>query len=392
MQLRITSLVVALALSGLARAQQIDVAIAAAAGTGPTDCRYTDVQNYLMATGFFGSVDIVDVRASTPSLATLQSYAAIITWSNLDYFDSVAMGDVLADYVDAGGGVVVAVYSNTSTSTARYLRGRWQSGYEVIPAALGVTAGAASLGTVLDPAHPVMQGVNTFHGGTASNRPTTLSLTPGSSVIAQWSDGRTLVAEGPMPGRIDLGMYPPSSNCSAGFWTATTDGNLLVANALVYVAGGGVGTAFCFGDGSGSSCPCGNFGGAGEGCANSTASGAVIASTGSASVAAANLVLTGASLVPGQPGLYFQANQQVNGGLGNPFGDGLRCAGGGVRRLQVRQANGAGVSSTTIDLVAQGGVVAGNTHTYQIWYRDPTLGPCGSGFNLTNGLAITWQP
>lgn len=392
MRFGFTSFAIALALSGQAGAQQLNVAIAAAAGTGASDCRFTDVQSYLAATGFFASVDILDVRLATPSLATLQAYDALITWSNLDYADSVAMGDVLADYVDGGGGVVVAVYANTSTSTARYLRGRWQSGYEVVPAALGVTAGAASLGTVLDPGHPVMQGVSTFHGGSASNRPATLTLTPGSTLIAQWSDGRTLVAEGPIPGRIDLGFYPPSSNCSAGFWTATTDGDLLVANALVYVAGAGVGTAFCFGDGSGTACPCGNFGGAGEGCANSTMAGALLASSGSASVASANLALTGSNLAPGQPGLYFQANQQVNGGLGNTFGDGLRCAGGGVRRLQVRQANGAGVSSTTANLVTQGGVLAGSTHTYQLWYRDPAFSPCGAGFNLTNGLSVTWQP
>lgn len=392
MRFRLTPLALVLALSGHAGAQQLNVAIAAAAGSNTSDCRFTDVQNYLTASGFFASVDIMDVRVSTPSLAMLQAYDAVITWSNFDYADSVALGDVLADYVDGGGGVVVAVYANTTTATARYLRGRWQSGYEVIPAALGVTPGAASLGTVLDPTHPVMQGVNTFQGGSASNRPTTLTLTPGSTLIAQWSDGKTLVAEGSIPGRIDLGMYPPSSDCSSSFWTASTDGDLLVANALVYVAGGGAGTAFCFGDGTGTPCPCGNFGGAGEGCANSTAAGAVLSTNGSASVTAANLVLTGANLVPGQPGLYFQANQQVNGGQGNTFGDGLRCAGGGVRRLQVRQANGAGVSSTTANLVIQGGVLAGSTHTYQLWYRDPTLSPCGAGFNLTNGLSITWQP
>ena len=28
----------------------------------------------------------------------------------------------------------------------------------------------------------------------------------------------------------------------------------------------------------------------------------------------------------------------------------------------------------------------------QLWYRDPTSGPCGTGFNLTNGLEVTWGP
>jgi hypothetical protein len=37
----------------------------------------------------------------------------------------------------------------------------------------------------------------------------------------------------------------------------------------------------------------------------------------------------------------------------------------------------------------RGGVPAGATRHYQAWYRN-TTGPCGSGFNLTNGVAIDW--
>ena len=36
-------------------------------------------------------------------------------------------------------------------------------------------------------------------------------------------------------------------------------------------------------------------------------------------------------------------------------------------------------------------VMPGDTWHFQRWYRDPA-GPCGSGFNLTNGLALTFVP
>ena len=154
-----------------------------------------------------------------------------------------------------------------------------------------------------------------------------------------------------------------------------------------------MGSSFCFGDGSGAACPCTNAGGAGEGCATSTGVGAVLSGSGTASVATADLVLEGTQLVSGQPGLYFQGNNAVASGAGSAFGDGLRCAGGGVVRLQVRSASSSGESATTIDLAAKGGVSAGDLRRYQLWFRDPGAGsPCGNGFNLSNGLELTWAP
>ncbi|MAF67111.1 MAG: hypothetical protein CMJ84_15815 [Planctomycetes bacterium] len=150
--------------------------------------------------------------------------------------------------------------------------------------------------------------------------------------------------------------------------------------------------AYCFGDGTGSGCPCGNFGGSGEGCANGTGLGGLLAAGGSPSIAAAELVLEGSQLSPNQPGLYFQGDNAVNGGMGVTFGDGLRCAGGSVARLQVRVADGLGNSSTTIDIAAAGGVSAGITKRYQLWYRDPQASPCSTTFNLTNGMEIFWLP
>ncbi len=151
-------------------------------------------------------------------------------------------------------------------------------------------------------------------------------------------------------------------------------------------------TAYCFGDGSGTPCPCGNAGAAGEGCANSSGAGAILGASGAPSVSGGTLVLTGAQLDPGQPGLYFQGDNAVAGGAGAPFGDGLRCAGGSVVRLEVVSASPQGTSQTSIDIAAKGGVLAGDTKRYQLWYRDPQGSPCGTGFNLSNGLELVWQP
>jgi hypothetical protein len=97
-------------------------------------------------------------------------------------------------------------------------------------------------------------------------------------------------------------------------------------------------------------------------------------------------------LVPSSTGLFFQGTQQVNGGLGQVFGDGLRCVSGPVKRLQIVASSATGTSATTVDIAVAGVVNAGETRDYQLWYRDAAGTLCGSGFNLTNGLELTWTP
>jgi len=147
---------------------------------------------------------------------------------------------------------------------------------------------------------------------------------------------------------------------------------------------------FCSGDGSGTMCPCGNAAGPSEGCMNGTGLGGKLDSGGSSSIGDNSFILRASQLAPSQPGLYFQGNNAVNSGNGNPFGDGLRCVGGGVRRLQVRFADSSGSSETSISISASGAVSPGDVKRYQIWYRDPITSFCGFQFNLSNGIEVTW--
>ena len=155
--------------------------------------------------------------------------------------------------------------------------------------------------------------------------------------------------------------------------------------------GGAVGTSYCVGDGSGTTaCPCGNNSTNGGGCANGSGDGAVVSGSGSASIAAADLVLANTGGIANQPCLFFQGNNAIASGNGVGFGDGLRCAGGAVIRLQVRFGDSNGDCASTIDIGAKGGVAAGDVKRYQSWYRDPNTTPCGGQFNLSQGLEITW--
>src|SRR5690606_24243647 len=112
----------------------------------------------------------------------------------------------------------------------------------------------------------------------------------------------------------------------------TSDGDI---EGGLYDAVCGPGVPYCFGDGSSTACPCNNPGGSGQGCRNSGGSGARLAGLGTNDVSSANLQLRATNARPGQPGLFFQGNTALNLGNGFVFGDGLRCCGTGVIRLQV---------------------------------------------------------
>jgi hypothetical protein len=73
-----------------------------------------------------------------------------------------------------------------------------------------------------------------------------------------------------------------------------------------------VGTPYCFGDGSGTACPCANPGAGGEGCANSGGAGGRLAASGSASVAADDLGFDATQLVPGELALLFAGLHATN--------------------------------------------------------------------------------
>jgi hypothetical protein len=151
--------------------------------------------------------------------------------------------------------------------------------------------------------------------------------------------------------------------------------------------------AYCFGDGSGVACPCANGGAAGNGCANGTfATGCNLGALGTPSVGNDTLTLVATQSTPGSPGIFFQGDDQVAGGNGISFGDGLRCAGTAVCRIELVFADGNGTALSTKSISAFCGVSAGQTKRMQWWYRDAALSVCGNSFNVSNGIELAWMP
>jgi hypothetical protein len=149
---------------------------------------------------------------------------------------SAALGDALADYVDEGHGVVVASFTTTFYVP---LGGRWASGgYDAVQPS-DYAFGPLTLGAVAQPDHPIMAGVASFDGGFASYH-SVGGLTPGAALIASWSDGDVLVAE-KSSHDVALNFFPVSSDVFSFYgWDSSTQGALLMGNALKYVSGFGV--------------------------------------------------------------------------------------------------------------------------------------------------------
>jgi len=154
-------------------------------------------------------------------------------------------------------------------------------------------------------------------------------------------------------------------------------------------------TTFCFGDGTGTPCPCANPSpiGSEEGCLNSLGIGGHVGASGTPSLSNDSLVIRGAQM-PNGPALYFQGLAQTAAGAGAVFGDGLECATGGVVRLGTKTNTGGASqypSAGDLPVSVRGNIGLPGTRTYQVWYRNAAAFCTVSTFNLSNGLLVTWS-
>ena len=161
--------------------------------------------------------------------------------------------------------------------------------------------------------------------------------------------------------------------------------------------------AMCFGDGSGPlPCPCANSGVAGHGCENSDGTGgSLLIPSGTASVSADTFVLTASGERPTAISIFLQGSVEIAPVI---FGDGIRCAGGALKRLYTKNAvggvvtgpTGAEPSVTTRSAAIGDPIPAQATRIYMVYYRDgdPAFCPMppGNTFNSSNGLRVVWAP
>jgi hypothetical protein len=176
------------------------------------------------ATGAFATVTWFDASAATPSLAELMAYDVLFVTSDLTFSDPVALGNVVADYYDLGGRVVMASFA---TTTACPILGRFgdpAQGYLLFQQTSYDTTSHA-MSQIIEPQSPIMNGVGVLNGTfvTQSNE------INGGVAVARFANGYPVAVRGLVKGRnrVDLNYYPPGSFCSG-------DCAALLRNALLY--------------------------------------------------------------------------------------------------------------------------------------------------------------
>lgn len=175
-------------------------------------------------------------KASLPSitLADLEGYDIVVTSNNTQWLGSGGVepeiiGDLLADYVDDGGKVIVNqfVYSYDAWK----LEGRFMDEQygPFIPSTTDAEV-VVGLGDILAPGHPLLEGVSELeYSGFVQN----VSLAPGAVAVAAWDNDELFLAAN--SNVVALNLLPSLGNGGPLQWTG--DLGTIYENAVHYLAG-----------------------------------------------------------------------------------------------------------------------------------------------------------
>ena len=182
------------------------------------------VVDFLLASGHVLTVDVIEIFESTPTLPDIESYDAVIVWTNVPPWDPVALGDLLADYIDLGKGVIACEAAFTASWG---LQGRFMAEYSPYTAT-DVGFVDVSLGTY-DPDHPLMEDVSAVTDYFVFD----LGLTGNAACVAWWDNDWPFVAYNSANNRVvGINAFPNSD----GAWTG--DLMQVILNSVLFVTTG----------------------------------------------------------------------------------------------------------------------------------------------------------
>ncbi len=198
----------------------------------------TDITNKITAAlaTFYPTVSVsittITDRATTGSTLTRAAYDVCMVVTDAS-FSNAALGTNINNFVAAGGGLVITVFACSSVAIPGFTYASYAP--TVTTGASNNRTGTSTLGTITA-GDALVRNVTTFDAGTARYGSQTLTLNSGASTVAFYADGGPLAVKRTIgtARTVTLNFYAPSSTVRADFWLASTHGDRLMANALMW--------------------------------------------------------------------------------------------------------------------------------------------------------------
>jgi hypothetical protein len=204
-------------------------------GPGETASWYADVITKITTAknslypGYTLTITQNNSTSYTGSDLLTSNFDTVFIWTDAAY--NSTLGTNLNNFVTSGGGLVICTFANASVSITNFT-------YTNCPIVYpnNQSAGAnLTLGTYTS-SDPLMNGVTSFNIGSAGYGASGLTLQSGATSVASYSNGNNLVAKKTIGSArtVSLNFFPPSSSARSDFWTASTNGDRLMTNAIMW--------------------------------------------------------------------------------------------------------------------------------------------------------------
>ncbi|KAJ3447790.1 bonus isoform c-related [Anaeramoeba flamelloides] len=205
-------------------------------------CR-ENVRKSLQKSNLISEIRIIKAHHRTPTYEEIRRFDCLFIYSFDKFKDPVRLGDLIATFVESGGGVVISAIEALSKGRDFDLEGRIITG-GFLP--LKKSRWEAEIRRKLDKfdkEHPILKGVKSFDGGNYSSHLKVKKVEKSSRVIATWNDGTPLICEKKKKLKygnvVVLNFHPLSDEITYNdsyFWVSSTDGAKIMSNSVEYVA------------------------------------------------------------------------------------------------------------------------------------------------------------
>ena len=164
---------------------------------------------------------------TTPDASYMEQFGAVVVWSNYPFNNSVTMGNNLADYVDAGGRVVVGMFSYCNWA-GYYMQGRLaeETPYQALEYNVGFGFGLYTTNW-LDPSSPITAGLTAM----SDIYEAYTHAVPTATLLGTQDGGYDFCALSQNEEVVAINLYPGDPNQATGPWIQ------LIHQAIEFSAG-----------------------------------------------------------------------------------------------------------------------------------------------------------